>query len=139
MTVFAGGEFTEQVLELDPLRLCQHGEHGFLTAVEEPVTAFSHQVSKRSWGEIGAAMTRVLSCVVTLVLSFVMAVGATGIGGGFAAEEGLALSAPEVISVAVVRAAGAFIHVFHNVSPCRDDVCGVCDGGVPRGTAAPSP
>lgn len=129
-------QLAEKKLQCNRFFFRQDGEHGFVAAVEEPVAAFCHQISQRSGGEFGTAVAVMLSFAMTLMRSFVVAVGVAGIGGGFAVKNGLALAALEVVSVTVLRAAGAFIHVFHGNSPYRE--CDVCGGGAPRDTVAPN-
>ena len=83
-------------------------------------------------------MTVVLSAMLTVTFSFVMIVGANEIGADFSIKNGFALAALQIISVAVLRAAGAFIHVFYGDSPYRDDGCGVCADDDQRGNAVPN-
>lgn len=64
----------------------QCSKHGFISTVEKPVTAFGHQIRQTACGEFGTAMT------MTVVLSFVMTVGVTRIGGGFPIKVGLSLT-----------------------------------------------
>ncbi len=125
--------------------------------MEKAVTAFGHQIGKATGGKfrmvmavnmvLSLAMTFIFSFVMAAVLAFVMgvarpfmramviafvvSVGVFKIGIGFVVKVGLTLTALQIISVAVLRAAGAFIHVFHGNSPYRDDVCDAYDGGVP--------
>ena len=107
--------------------------------MEQAMAAFCQKLRKGACGEFGTAvpMTVVLSAMLTVTFSFVMIVGADGIGVDFSIKNGFALAALQIISVAVLRAAGAFIYVFHGNSP-RDDGYGVCVDGAPWDTAAPS-
>lgn len=132
--------------------------------MEKAVTAFGHQIGKATGGKfrmvmavnmvLSLAMTFIFSFVMAAVLAFVMgvarpfmramviafvvSVGVFKIGIGFVVKVGLTLTALQVIFVTVLRAARAFIHVFHYDSPYHDDGCGVCVCGVPWDTAVPS-
>lgn len=102
------------------------------------MTAFCYQISKTACGEFGTTMTVVFFAVMTVLFSSGMTVGVRGIGIDFSIKDGFTLSTLQVVSVAVLRAAGALIHVFHYDSPCHDDGCGVCVDGVQWGSADPS-
>ena len=82
----------------------------------------------------------VFSTMLTVTFSLMMIVGVSGIGGDLSIKDGFALTTLQIVSVAVLRATGAFIHVFHYDSPYRDDGCGVCDcdGHVLRDSAVSS-
>ena len=105
------------------------------------VRASGHQIGQTAGREFGMVfMTTTLTTMFVLffaVAAVVFSVEAFMGGGQLSVKICFALSALKVVSVTVLGAAGAFIRVFHDDSPCYDD-CGVCGGGAPWDTAASS-
>lgn len=102
-----GYKLGEQLLQGGLFFACQCGEHGFISTVKEPVAALGHEFSQTSRRKFGMA--------VTVAFAAMMTTGSIVFMNGFTVKIGFSFAALQIIFVAVVGAAGAFICIFHKI------------------------